>query len=90
MLDQFFIGCPTHEIEAKHLKGALCGLAAGPKSYKQTCYKCTIDLDGNTVFRLCKEVTAAQDTFEPAEEKLYLPPVTPVTIDKGDDLCRQV
>ena len=79
---QHFSGTgPATEIEAKQFIGPFGRGATHPQTQEQAGNQRHVDLQLHAVLTLAKQVTAAQDTFEPAEEEFDVAVATHKTID---------
>jgi hypothetical protein len=70
MGDQFSFRGPATEIEAQHLIRPLGRCPSDPQADQQTRNEGGIHLDAHPVDPLAQQMSAAQDTFDPAEKQL--------------------
>jgi hypothetical protein len=74
---QFLPASEATEVELNHLQGPLRWLFSGPEADQQAGDDPQVDLDLNPIHVVGKQMTAAQDAFEPAEKQLRLPAIMP-------------
>ena len=87
MREQFDFTGPAREIQTQHLEGPFARLVARPQGYQQTGDQSQVDLDRHTVLTGRQQMLAAQNTFEPTEEKFHRPPEL---VRQGDQFGWQI